>query len=131
MGEAGADALTVTVIVPSQLFVMVAREAVFTIAACTGLQALLADTATPVPVEVMLAPVTAPPTPSVGTLLVVLGSVSLDFRFMLKVLVPVMVHAVPMVMELVALTYVQDSATAVGAESIAKVTSAPVVGRLN
>lgn len=129
MGEAGAPALTTTLTVPSQLLVTVAREAVFAIAAWP--HAAFADTDTPVPVAVTFAPVTVLPTPSTGTFVALLGSVSLAFRFIVKVLVPTMAHAAPLTDPAPALVYVQFSTTAVGAPSIAKVTEAPVAGWLS
>jgi hypothetical protein len=97
IGVAEAAALTVTVIVPLQLLAMVARDAVLTIAACP--HAVLADTATPVPVALILAATTASPTPSIGTLVAVFGSLSFAVKFIEKTLVPVMAHALPEVID--------------------------------
>src|SRR4030095_9919845 len=129
MSEAGAPALTTTRTVPSQLLVTVAREAVFTIAAWP--HAALADTATPVLVAVIFAPVTVLPALSTGTLVALSGSVSLAFRFIVKVLAPTMAHAAPLTDPVPALVYVQFSTTAVGAPSIAKVANAPDAGWLS
>src|SRR4029450_12942385 len=127
MGEARAPALTTTRTVPSQLLVTVAREAVFTIAAWP--HAALADTATPVLVAVIFAPVTVLPTLSTGTLVALSGSASLAFRFIMKALAPA--HAAPRTDPAPALVYVQFSTTAVGAPSIAKVANAPDAGWLS
>src|SRR4029453_3203152 len=129
MGEARAPALTTPRTVPSQLLVTVAREAVFTIAAWP--HAALADTATPVLVAGIFAPVTVLPPLSTGTLVALSGSVALAFRFIVKVLAPTMAHAAPLTDPAPALVYVQFSTTAVGAPSIAKVANAPDAGWLS